>query len=227
MTDAELTILSLLAEGARYGHEIQQLIEDRGLREWLAVGFSSVFYILNKLESQKMVSSELRPNGNMPARKLYELTEAGRGILQTSISNLLREPRSLGTGFELGLANLHVLKPAQVYRVLQHHRGDLERQYQAVQKSWERHQSEDAVTMHNIRALYTHSLSRMKADLDWLESFLKDWLERYPAADKPTTESRRPETPDKNETSLPKRTTPDTLKMIQRLKRLKPDDNGQ
>ena len=42
MTDAELTILSLVAEGAQYGHQIQQIIDERGLREWITVGFSSV-----------------------------------------------------------------------------------------------------------------------------------------------------------------------------------------
>ena len=43
MTDAELTILSILAQGPRFGHEIQQIIDERGLREWLAIGFSSVY----------------------------------------------------------------------------------------------------------------------------------------------------------------------------------------
>ena len=43
MTDAELTILSLVAEGPRYGYEIQQLIDQRGLREWLTIGFSSIY----------------------------------------------------------------------------------------------------------------------------------------------------------------------------------------
>ena len=109
MTDAELTILSILAEGARHGHEIQQIIHDRGLRAWIAVGFSSVYYILNKLERIQMVSSELRNDGRGPARKLYRLTDAGRGILQTAIVELIRQPTGLGTGFELGLANLHVL----------------------------------------------------------------------------------------------------------------------
>src|SRR5215510_5511948 len=154
MTDAELTILSMLAQGPRFGHEIQQIIDERGLREWLAVGFSSVYYILNKFERQNMVESELRPDGVGSPRKLYSLSEAGRGILQTSISDLLRAPRSLGTGFELGLANLYVLRPAQVFQVLTHHREDLSAQLEAIRELWDKHlQSDDIEYRHEVRAL--------------------------------------------------------------------------
>ena len=217
MTDAELTILSLLAEAPRYGHEIQRLIEERGLREWVSVGFSSVFYILNKLEKQQMISSELRPAKNNTPRKYYQLTEAGQGILQTRIADLLRAPRAFGSGFELGLANLHILKPIQVYRTLTHHYRDLQYQYDAVKRSWEQ-QNKDNELEHHIRALYTHSIAIMEADLRWLGDFLQGWRKRHPQleeelANRPRSEPTKPT--DK----------PSTAKIIQRLKRPKLDDN--
>lgn len=223
MTEAELTILSLVAQGARYGHEIQQLIDEQGLREWMTIGFSSVYYILNKLEKQKMVTSRLKPEGRGPARKMYEITEAGRGILQTAISHLLRQPRALGSGFELGLINLHVLKPPQVYQVLRQHRDDLRQQIQAVEQSWERQHADNPVdATHHIYALYTHSLSLMKADLAWLDNFMANWLQQYPGADKQPTGEELNADPHKATTRLHRRTTPDPAKMLQRLKRPKP-----
>jgi DNA-binding PadR family transcriptional regulator len=222
MTDAELTILSMLVQGPRFGHEIQQMIDERGLREWLAIGFSSVYYILNKFERQNMVDSELRTDGPGSPRKLYSLAEAGRGILQTSISDLLRSPRSPGTGFELGLANLYVLRPAQVYEVLSHHREDLISQLEAVKGIWDKHlQSEDIERRHDVRALYTHSLSRMEADLHWLNDFLEDWKERYPGVEKELQPHIRRDDADINtgDTKLSRNPTPDPLKMLQRLQR--------
>lgn len=219
MTDAELSILSLLAQGPRYGHEIQQLIEERGLREWLVIGFSSVYYILNKFEKLLMVSSELRSDGRGPARKLYSLTAAGRGVLQTAVSDLLRRPRALGTGFELGLANLHVLKPAQAYQVLTHHRKDLQEQYQAVKQAWERHQPDaDDSTREHIRALYTHSLVMMEADIAWLGTFLEDWRTRYPGVEKEIVSPQHVEI-NQADTLIHRSPTPDPLKMLQRLQR--------
>jgi DNA-binding PadR family transcriptional regulator len=222
MTDAELTILSILAQGPRFGHEIQQIIDERGLREWMAIGFSSIYYMLNKFERQKMVESELRPDGAGSPRKLYSLAEAGQGILQTSISDLLRAPRSLGTGFELGLANLYVLKPAQVFQVLSHHREDLITQLEAVKGLWDKHlQSKDIENRHDLRALYTHSISRMEADLRWLTDFLEDWKERYPSVEKEDLPHIHRDKSDVNvgDTDLHRNETPDAMKMIQRLQR--------
>ena len=226
MTDAELTILSLVAEGPQYGYEIQHTIDDRGLREWLTIGFSSIYYILNKLERQNMVTSEMRADGQTPAHKMYRITDGGRGILQTSISELLRQPRAFGTGFELGLANLTVLKPRQVYKVLSDHHVDLKLRLEAVASSWIRHQAEDSEPIaEHIWALYTHSIALMKAELEWLESFIADWKAKYPAVVQPSSELRNDPIVENGAnarvTQYHKRTTPDPAKMIQRLKRSK------
>jgi DNA-binding PadR family transcriptional regulator len=225
MTDAELTILSLMAEGPRYGYEIQQIIDERGLREWLTVGFSSIYYILNKLERQDMLNSELRSYGRSAAHKVYRITDAGLGVLQTAVSDLLRQPRSLGTGFELGLANLGALKPGQVYQVLTHHRNDLRQRLEAVQRSYDRHQSDDNPQVpEHIRALYTHSVAMMQAELEWMEAFLTDWETRYPAVARTPVPEEAPEDRPVNKltTQIHRRTTPDAAKMIQKLKRPKP-----
>lgn len=225
MTDAELTILSLVAEGPRYGYEIQQIIDDRGLRDWMTIGFSSIYYILNKLERQNMLASTLRPDSRGPARKVYEITEAGRGVLQTAIASLLRQPRQLGSGFELGLANLHAIKPRQVYRVLSHHHDDLKDQLESVEKAWARHQQEDAAQIpSHLHALYTHSIAMMKAEMAWMESFLEHWRQRYPGVTEvEATESKEIDIHNAK-TQLSRLPPPEPAKMLQRLKRPKPPE---
>ncbi|NWF67549.1 MAG: PadR family transcriptional regulator [Chloroflexi bacterium] len=217
MSDAELTILSLVAEGPRYGFEIQKMVEDRGLREWLIIGFSSVYYILNRLERQKLIRSHQQTIGGQ-ARKVYEISDAGRGVLQTRVADLLRQPRALGTGFELGLANLGVLKPQQVFKVLKAHRQDLQQRLEAVEKAWHRHQLEENLVADNIQALYTHSIAVMRAELDWITVFLETWRARYPNADE-TVEM--PNVPVPGEATQRSRPTVnnDPAKVLQRLKR--------
>lgn len=216
MTETELTILSLVAEGPRYGYEIQQIIDERGLREWLAIGFSSIYYILNKLERQDLLTSELRFSGPGPARKVYQITEAGRGVLQTAVAELLRQPHVIGSGFELGLANLNAMSPKQVYKALTQHQIDLSKRLEAAQKSWARHQTDTKPVPNHIRALYTHSIAIMTAEEAWLKSFVDDWHERYPAVN----EDDIREIPGSAPTEIHHRTTPtDPAKMIQRLKR--------
>lgn len=222
MKDTELTILSLLAQGPRYGHEVQQIIDDRGMREWLAIGYSSVYYLLNKFERQNLLTSELRPVAGGSPRKLYSLTDAGQGILRTAVSDLLRMPQSLGTGFELGLANLHVLTPRQVYQVLHYHREDLEDQLEAVRDLWRERQAQDDVdTRHDLRALYTHSIKRMESDIAWLTDFLDDWVKRYPEANEEFITRAQADEQGLNaaQTRLHLRTPSNPLKMLQRLQR--------
>ncbi|MDL1882414.1 PadR family transcriptional regulator [Anaerolineae bacterium CFX8] len=224
MNDAELTILSLVAEGPRYGYEIQELIDERGLREWLTIGFSSIYYILNKLERQNMLTGQYRAEGRGPARKLYTITEAGRGILQTAVADLLRQPRALGSGFELGLANLRALKPRQVYQVLHHHLIDLRHNLESVEKAWQRHEQEGTSNAEHILALYTHSLAIMRAEETWLVGFLDDWKTRYPGVEQDSPKNNEDENdPARAATRInPRTATTDPAKMIQRLKRRPP-----
>src|SRR4051812_14922636 len=121
MTDAELAILSLLAEGPSYDHDLNTLIEQRGLRKWTAIGHSSMYYLLDKLEKQGLIE---RLSDDYGHRK-FQISTAGIGVLQTAVTDLLRTPHAYDRTFELGLANVHVLKPSQVRAALQSRRQDV------------------------------------------------------------------------------------------------------
>jgi DNA-binding PadR family transcriptional regulator len=223
MNDAELSVLSLVAESPRHGYELQALIDERGLREWVTIGFSSLYYVLNKLERQGLLTSHPPDEAHNPAQRVYEISEAGRGVLQTAVSELLSHPRLLGSGFELGLANLNALNPRQVYRVLRYHATDLKQVFETVEKSWAR-QMEDGHADDHVRALYTHSLAVMRAELDWLTGFIEDWKQRYPGVEREEFHTPRgiplidPHTALTQVNSRTARSDP--AKMIQRLKRL-------
>ena len=221
MNEAELTLLSLLSESPRYGHELQALIEERGLREWITIGFSSIFYLLNKLEKHGLIVGETYSDASGMPRKRYTLTEAGSGVLQTAVADLLRQPHALGSGFELGLANLHILKPAQVFRVLTHHRSDLRQRYATIEQSYQRHQREAGTAIDPISALYTHSLTVMGAELTWLDNFLQEWVQRYPGADRSAEKPATAETKNAHTAATVsiRRTSPDVAKRLQRIRR--------
>ncbi len=216
LSDVELTILSLVAEGPRYGVEIERMIELRGLREWLVVGSASIYYILGRLEQQELLTSTQQPGEDGTARTIYQITDAGRGVAQTAIADLLRQPRALGQGFALGLANSGVLKPAQVYRELVQHSERLAHQLRSAEALWERRQHEETPTP-GTEALYSHGIAMMQAELAWLTAFIEQWRERHPAV-----ERDEPHELDDGRTQTPlhRRTViDDPEKKIQRIKR--------
>jgi len=172
MTDAELAILSLLAEGEAYDKELSSEIDARGLRRWTAIGTSSMYYVLEKLERQGLIEKHSRDGKN----DLYQITAAGIGVLQTAVSDLLSTPYSHNKNLELGLANLHVLKPSQIRAALLARQQDTEAQLSRVRE--ERKHSKD---IFQIEALFDHYLTMMQAELDWLNRFIAEWEAQAPA----------------------------------------------
>ena len=111
MTNAELAILSLVAEQPMHGYQIEQVIEQRGMREWTEIGFSSIYYLLKKLEGKKLVEGQLEETERGPARKVYHITQAGECALPTAMIEALSEPQRQYSNFPLGLGNLPVVSP--------------------------------------------------------------------------------------------------------------------
>jgi DNA-binding PadR family transcriptional regulator len=172
MTDAELAILSLLYKGPSYDHDLNTLIEERGLRKWTAIGHSSMYYLLDKLEKQGLIE---RLSDNFGHRK-FQISAAGMGVLQTAVTDLLRTPHTYDRAFELGLANVDALKPSQVKAALQSRRQDV-----VFKLGKLREERKDANGPFYIEALFDHHITMMEAELAWLDTFMATWEANAPA----------------------------------------------
>ena len=113
MTNAELSILSLVAERPRHGYEIENIIEERGMRDWTEIGFSSIYYLLKKLEKEGLLAGRLEEAARGPARKVYSATQAGYEALRAGLLDALSVPRPRLSPLQLGLANLPGIPPAE------------------------------------------------------------------------------------------------------------------
>lgn len=70
-------LLAVLLQGPLHGYAIAREIERRS-KEALSLGEGSLYPALRMLESDGLVVSRWEPQPSGPARKVYELTEAGR-----------------------------------------------------------------------------------------------------------------------------------------------------
>lgn len=59
MNNKEIVLLGLLTEGPKYGYQLENDIETRGMREWTEIGFPSIHYLLHKSETRGWVVSTL------------------------------------------------------------------------------------------------------------------------------------------------------------------------
>ena len=188
MIDAELAILSIVAEGSIYGTDIQTIITRRGLRIYTNIGVSSMYYVLEKLERQGLIESVRPPHDDSPSRRQYSITPAGFGVLQTSVADLLSSSRDYASGFELGLANLSVLRPSQVRTAFIAYRQELQSRLNLAHERWQALQKANVPL--NVDAMLGHHVAMIEAELNWLNTFMTEWEAQA------TLEERAEETPE-------------------------------
>jgi DNA-binding PadR family transcriptional regulator len=186
MTDAELAILSIVAEGPIYGYDIQTIITQRGLRDWTNIGVSSMYYVLEKLERQGLIESKGVQHVEGPARRQYRITSAGFGVLQTAVADLVSTPREHFGGFELGLANLHVLRPAQIRTAFIAYRQELISRLTQARERWQHLKQSKAPF--NVDAMFGHHVAMLEAELEWVKAFIEQWEAQAPPDEIPSPE---------------------------------------
>jgi DNA-binding PadR family transcriptional regulator len=72
-------ILGMLAFGTDTGYDIKQLV-DKSTRHFWAASYGQIYPELRRLEDQGLIRGHSEPTGGR-ARKVYELTDAGRDAL--------------------------------------------------------------------------------------------------------------------------------------------------
>ena len=72
-------VLEIISRDTTYGYEITQRLRDLGFTD---VVEGTVYTILVRLESNKLVSIERKPSDMGPPRKFYTLTKTGREELR-------------------------------------------------------------------------------------------------------------------------------------------------
>jgi DNA-binding PadR family transcriptional regulator len=187
LTHAEQAILSLVAETPRHGYEIEQVIRQRGMRQWADLGFSSIYYLLGRLERRGLVRSERVASPQGPARRVYRSTPAGKGELHRAVRRAFTNPELGDSPVQLALANLPVLSSEEARRSLRQYRDQLiERHAFLCQRS-----KEVPRMPHHVRAMFTRSRALLRAEIRWAHDYLTH-LAHGPRARRPRRERRNP-----------------------------------
>ena len=180
LTDAELLVLGLVAEMPRHGYQLEQVNEQRIMREWTQIGFSSIYFVLNKLETMKLISAEISPEmkANSKAKKVYSVTEGGRSALVAQTLAAIGTVRPTYSSVLLGMINWAVLERDDALEALQT-RGE------AVKADVTRLvniQIDQQPLPDFVEALFDHAIGQLNAELEWVVRTLgymssKPWLE--------------------------------------------------
>jgi DNA-binding PadR family transcriptional regulator len=169
MTNAELAIITLLAEKPRHGYEIEQVIEERGMREWTEIGFSSIYYLLKKLEEQGLIEGNMeRQAGRGPARKVYEITDSGIEARRAGVLKALSVPQRAYPLLQLGLASLPGVSRSEALVALRGYQDRLRDRLEHVRSRWD----DRRPLPYFVEAMFSHSIAMIEAERRWIGKFM-------------------------------------------------------
>jgi DNA-binding PadR family transcriptional regulator len=162
LSDGDLLLLGLVAERPRHGYELDREIERRGLREWTPIAFSSVYFVLAKLERAGLLRAA-RPT-SARARKTFTLTARGRRALTERTLAALSEPRTTYPSLLLGMLHWPVVEHAQGLAALE----TRARAVASELRRLTRIQSEQQPLPDFVDALFDFSIGQLRAEADWI-----------------------------------------------------------
>lgn len=174
LTNAELAILSLIAEKPRHGYELEAIIEERGMRDWTDVAFSSIYFILNGLVKKGLADSSLQPAaGRGPAKKVYHATLSGQAALHDGIRQAVASASQDDRRFLLGLSCLPLLDMTEVQEAFAERIAFLKNK--ANQLSRHPALTTPGFPIH-VRAMFEYSLALIRTGIQWTEEFLSAYI---------------------------------------------------
>lgn len=171
MTNVELAILSLVCESPHYGYEIEQIIEQRGMRDWTEIGFSSIYYLLKKLEAKGFITSRLEEkSGPGPARKIYAITPEGKNNWREAILTALSQPQQLYPLIQIGMAGIPGLSKEETKQALINYCQNLKQREQYVRSRME---SQMPLPYH-VEWMFRHSLTMIKSEIKFIHQMIDE-----------------------------------------------------
>ena len=163
-SDADIVLLSLLAEQPRHGYDLDRVIEQRGYRQWTSLAFSSVYYLLKRLSERGLLEPD---EGSQGRRTVFRVTEAGRRELRQAAGERVLAPAPPSAGVLPALnAYSRLDDPALAALLAQRAEALLGRldELRALRAQ---------VDEEHALAIFDYEILRQEADLVWTRTLLK------------------------------------------------------
>jgi PadR family transcriptional regulator len=110
ITNREAAILGLLCERPMHAYEIEKIIEERNMRYWTEISFSTLYYELKKLQQKKLVTAKTKISKNNVAQKVYTINDEGKKTMKDKVKELLSHVEKIIWQVDLGMANICLIE---------------------------------------------------------------------------------------------------------------------
>lgn len=170
-----LLVLGMLAGwGRMHGYEIKQSARRAHLEDWSAVQVGSLYYAIKQLTMEGLVRpSGVEQRGVLPARRLLEITDAGRSAFHEMVVDAFDAIPDAGRtdAFDVALC----VSDVQTLDRLEHAVGDRLRTWRRKLDEVDQarvEMSSASQTPATAIAVLSHVQRRCRTEVEWLEELL-------------------------------------------------------
>ena len=173
LTDSELLVLGLVAEMPRHGYELEQVIEERGMREWTQIGFSSIYFVLGKLEKKGLIKAEIP--ATVKSKKSYKMTREGKKTLINQTLSALTTVRPTYSSLLMGMIHWSVLTRDQALKALQARKEAVSEELKRLEDI---HFDQQPLPDY-VDTMFEFSIGQLLAEAEWIAKTL-DYMRTKP-----------------------------------------------
>jgi DNA-binding PadR family transcriptional regulator len=165
LTKPEYAILSLLVEKPGHGYDLEQTIEARNMRDWTELAFSSIYYVLKRLEDRELIEVQIGQKSGKRSRKVYTATPSGRDLHQLMTLEFLGQAENLYPALLLGMANWPAVSTGKALDTLAQRKTIVEGILEDL-----RGKSHSQPVF--VEVMFDYSIAHLEAELGWIDTAL-------------------------------------------------------
>jgi DNA-binding PadR family transcriptional regulator len=171
-----LSVLELLDARPMHPYELASTMRERHHDEFIRLNFGTLYHTVEMLERTGMIASvEREKEGRRPERTIYQLTEPGRELLISVVSDIVARPTREYVNFAAGLMFMHHLDAPRAAQLLTERVTALGATAEKLTKIMgELHAS--GVTRLALIEL-EHKIAMLKAERDWVRKLEREITE--------------------------------------------------
>ncbi|KKK45313.1 MAG: Transcriptional regulator PadR-like family protein [Candidatus Lokiarchaeum sp. GC14_75] len=170
LSHVAFAVLGLVAEHPCHGKDINERVEERGMREWTAIGKSSIYGVLKNLKKIDLVDSWVEEVDNRIV-KMYQITPKGETVLKSQIYRILNEfVGKNDQDFYMAFSMLPVLSQEEQIEAITNSLNAIREN----KKELEQMLNINFKMPLNVKGLFVHPIKILETDTEFLEWVLKE-----------------------------------------------------
>jgi len=166
-----------------YGHQIRREAQVDRTELWTDIKHGSLYGALHRMAAEGVIAKvRTEQEGNMPARTIYQITEAGIAELVAIRDQALRDTRLRPDPVDLALQNAADMSEDELRSVLEQRRAAIAADLAA----WRHLHDTAAPFLTPIEDIaFRHSVMRVETEVAWHDEFLNALPKIYQLSDPP------------------------------------------